>query len=182
MLSLQGMLKEQNVMITNLQKRSENGLYSLNWFSLFVVNIFSSSNKKLNIFIFLQSLKLSAPVYGLDILYFEIPHWAAVFMPLCNPITYQLIMLESCSNRQKSDSIFQFSMKEFFSSFGLWVFVGDIVNGVGLGHFLLLKLLGPWSQLHKGSILLKCLLEARINSESFDPLMDFLRFLVEKFR
>ena len=75
-------------MITNLQKRSENGLYSLNWFSLFVVNIFSSSNKKLNIFIFLQSLKLSAPVYGLDILYFEIPHWAAVFMPLCNPITY----------------------------------------------------------------------------------------------
>ena len=60
--------------------------------------------------------------------------------------------------------------------------MGDIVNGVGLGHFLLLKLLGPWSQLHKGSILLKCLLEARINSESFDPLMDFLKFLVQKFR
>jgi len=59
--------------------------------------------------------------------------------------------------------------------------VGDVVNGVGLGHFLL-KLLGPWSQLHKGSILLKCLLEARINSESFDPMIDFLRFLVEKFK
>jgi len=33
MLSLQCMLKEQNAMITNLQKTSEHGLYSLNWFS-----------------------------------------------------------------------------------------------------------------------------------------------------
>ena len=102
---------------------------------MFVVNIFSSSNKKLNIFIFLQSLKPSAPVYGLDISYFEIPHWAAVFMPLCNPITHQLIMLESCSSPQKTCHIFQFAIKEFFSSFGLWVFVGDVVNGVGLGNF-----------------------------------------------
>jgi len=46
----------------------------------------------------------------------------------------------------------------------------------------LLKLLGACSQLQKGSILLKCLLEARINSELFDPLIDFLRFLVQTFR
>ena len=136
-------------MITNLQKRSENGLYSLNWFSLFVVNIFSSSNKKLNIFIFLQSLKLSAPVYGLDILYFEIPHWAAVFMPLCNPITYQLIMLESCSNPQKTHRSSSLQWNNFFSSFGLWVSVGDVANGVGLGHFFV-EVIGPFIPIAQG--------------------------------
>jgi len=40
-------------------------------------------------------------------------------------------------------------MKKFFSSFGLWVFVGDVANGVGLGHFFV-EVIGPFIPIAQG--------------------------------
>jgi len=53
-----------------------------------------------------------------------------------------------------------------------WVFVGDVVSGVGLGGF--------WPSLSGLSILLKFLLETRLKSKSCKPLNYFLVFLVKK--
>jgi len=57
--------------------------------------------------------------------------------------------------------------------------VGDVTSGIGLGLFWL-RLLGPELQPLDGSILLKYLLETRLKSESFEPLIGFLAFLVQK--
>jgi len=45
---------------------------------------------------------------------------------------------------------------------------------------ILAQVTWPWAQPQEGSILLKFLLETRLGSESFEPLISFLAFLVQK--
>jgi len=63
-------------------------------------------------------------------------------------------------------------LKNNFLVGGLQFFVIDIISGGLLGH------LGPGLELLDGSILLNFLLEARLQSESFDTLDDLLGFWV----
>jgi len=70
-------------------------------------------------------------------------------------------------------------VKKVFRFWFSCFFVGDVTSGIGLGLFWL-RLLGPELQPLDGSILLKYLLETRLKSESFEPLIGFLAFLVQK--
>ena len=62
-------------------------------------------------------------------------------------------------------------MKNKFLGFGFLFFVGDVISGVGLG--LLAGVIGPWAQLLDRSILLKFLVDTRLKSKSFEPLIGF---------
>jgi len=53
------------------------------------------------------------------------------------------------------------------------------VSGVGFWTFWL-RLPGPWPQRKGGYISLKFVLETRPESESFEPLINFVAFLVQK--
>ena len=57
--------------------------------------------------------------------------------------------------------------------------MSDVISEVVLGSFWLM-LPGPGRQPLGGSISLKFSLETRLESESFEPLIDFLAFLVQK--
>jgi len=57
-----------------------------------------------------------------------------IFAPLCNSITRQSIVLESCSNPEKAQQVFQFAMKKC-SVLGFVFFVGEVISEVGLGLF-----------------------------------------------
>jgi len=57
--------------------------------------------------------------------------------------------------------------------------VSDVISEVVLGSFWL-KLPGLWPQPLGPSVSLKFSLETRLKSESFEPLIDFLAFLVQK--
>ena len=59
-----------------------------------------------------------------------------------------------------------------------WIFVGDIISGIGFRPFCL-RLPGP--QPLDGIFWPKFLLETRLESESFEPLIGFLVFLLQKF-
>ena len=61
-----------------------------------------------------------------------------------------------------------------------WIvsFVGDVTNEVGLRPFWL-RLSGPGLQLVDGIFWLNFLLETKIDSKSFEPLIGFLAFLVQ---
>ena len=50
------------------------------------------------------------------------PAWTAIFAPQCNYITCQSIVLESCSNPQKTQQVFKSAMTKKFG-FGLQVFL-----------------------------------------------------------
>jgi len=58
-------------------------------------------------------------------------------------------------------------------------FVSDIISGVGLGRFWL-RLSSPGPQQQEGNTALKFLVETSLKSESFEPLIEFLTFLVQK--
>jgi len=62
---------------------------------------------------------------------------------------------------------------------GLVFFGGAVISGVGLSHFGPLHQ-APRPKLLDGSIIM-FLLETRLKSESFGPLIDFPGFWVEKF-
>ena len=78
---------------------------------------------------------------------------------------------KSLKRRGKSSSLH--SKKNFLLG-GFVFFVSDVISGGLLGH------LGPGRQPLGGSILLKILLETRLQSESFDTLDDLLGFRVQK--
>ena len=56
--------------------------------------------------------------------------------------------------------------------------MSDVISGVGFWPFWL-RLPGPGANFQKVSISLKFLLETRLESESFEPLISFLAFLVQ---
>jgi len=58
-------------------------------------------------------------------------------------------------------------------------FLGDVVSGIGFWPFWI-RLLGPGPKLLHGSISLRILLETRLESKFFEPLIDFLGFWVQK--
>jgi len=57
--------------------------------------------------------------------------------------------------------------------------VGDVTSGIGLGIFWP-RLSDPGTQLQAGSVSLKFLLEPRLKSKYFKPLIGFLMMLVQK--
>ena len=63
-------------------------------------------------------------------------------------------------------------------SFDFVLFVGDVISGICFRPFWL-KLLGFWLD---GIFRLKFLLETMLESKSFEPVMGFLAFLVQKLR
>jgi len=73
-------------------------------------------------------------------------------------------MLEICSIPQKTKQVC--NEKKIFS-----FFVSDIISEVGFW---------PRAQLLDGSISLKFSLKTRLESESYEPLIDVLVFLVQK--
>jgi len=58
--------------------------------------------------------------------------------------------------------------------------VGDIINGIGFRPFWP-RLSGPGIQPQGGSISLKFSVETRLKYESFEPLIDFLAFPVQRY-
>jgi len=76
-------------------------------------------------------------------------------------------------------SLLACTRKKKFLLRGCGFFVSDIISGGLLGH-LGPTLPGPGRQPLGGSILLKFLLETRLQSESFDTLDDLLGFRVKK--
>ena len=59
---------------------------------------------------------------------------ADIFALLSNSITHQLIVLESCSNPQKTWQVFKSAMKKKFLGFGFFV-SSDIIVRKAFGHF-----------------------------------------------
>jgi len=59
--------------------------------------------------------------------------------------------------------------------------VGGVISRVGFRPFWL-RLPDPGPQLQEGNILLTFLVETRLKSESFEALVGFLEFLVQKLR
>jgi len=63
---------------------------------------------------------------------------------------------------------------------GLGFIVGDVTSGAGFRPFSL-RLRDHAPQLLDGIFLFKFLLETRLESESFEPLIGFLAFLVQSY-
>ena len=108
---------------------------------------------------------------SLSVVFGEIP-----YSVLSNSTTHQQIVLESCSNPIHSVTL---HWKKNWGS-GFHFFAGDFVSGVGFGHFGSRRLLAPGPKPLDGSISLKFLLETRLESESFEPLIDLLVFWFQK--
>ena len=70
-------------------------------------------------------------------------------------------------------------MKNKLESFGFCFFVGDVISGIGFKTSWL-TLPGPGPQPLDIIFLLNFILETRLESESFEPLIGFLAFLVHK--
>jgi len=102
--------------------------------------------------------------------------WVTIFVPLCNSITRQSIVLESCSNPKKMWQVCMSAMKK--SILVLLFFVSDVISSWVLA--ILAQVTWRWAQPQAGNISLKFLLETRLESESFEPLIGFLTFLVQK--
>jgi len=83
-------------------------------------------------------------------------------------------VVESCSNPQKTWQVFESALKIIY-----FFFLSDIIRSVGF-RFGWLKLFGPRPKLLDGSISLKFSLETRPESNSFETLIGFLRFQVQK--
>ena len=81
-------------------------------------------------------------------------------------------MLDSST---KTRQVFESALKKIGV---LGFFISDIISGVCFWPFWL-KLPGPGPKLLDGSISLKFLLETRLESKSFEPLIGFLRFQVQ---
>jgi len=60
----------------------------------------------------------------------------AYFSCLTNPIAPQWIMVESCSNRQKTWQVFESAMKKKIFGFGFRFFVSDVMSKAGFWSFL----------------------------------------------
>jgi len=69
--------------------------------------------------------------------------------------------------------------QKYFFGFGFHFFVSDIVSGEGFWKFWI-RLLSPGPKPVDGSFLIKFLLETRLESESFEPFIDFLGFWDQK--
>jgi len=86
------------------------------------------------------------------LLYFEITHWDAIFLPLCNSITHQPVQtLRRCGK----------SFRLHWELRILFFFVGDVITGVGFRPF---RLRFPGSEWHllDGMVWPKFLLETRL--------------------
>jgi len=105
--------------------------------------------------------------------YQEISLKPAVFACLTNDIAPPLIALESCSNLQKIRQVGK-SLVGYCR-----IFVSDIISEVVFGPFWLM-FAWPKAQLLGQSVSLKFSLETKLESESFEPLIDFLAFLGQK--
>jgi len=86
-------------------------------------------------------------------------------VPLTNSITCLSIVLESCSNRWKTQQVFEYVL-------GFSFFVSVVISEVGVWPFqLMLPGLGPNDFVQ---ILSKFSFETRLDSKSFEPMDDFL--------
>jgi len=88
---------------------------------------------------------------------------------------HPLIAPESCSNLQEVQHVFESALKK---NFWFRFFVSDVISEVDFWPFWLM--LPGLAQPLDGSISLKFSLETRLESESFEPLINFLTFLVQK--
>jgi len=87
-------------------------------------------------------------------------------VPLCNSITRQPIVLESCSKPQRLSNFSVLHSKIFFSVLGFTFFVDDIISEIDLGLFgqgywalsinhnreVLHKFTGNWAKINLGKI------------------------------
>jgi len=65
-------------------------------------------------------------------------------MPLCNSITHQSIVLESCSNPEETQQVLELAMRKIFLVLGFRFFLSDFISEVGLWPFwFMLPGLGP---------------------------------------
>jgi len=74
--------------------------------------------------------------------------------------------------------VFQ-GLKRIFLVGGYGFFVTDVISSYGI---ILAHVAWPRAQLLGQSVLLKFSLGTRLESESFEPLIDFLAYLVQKLR
>jgi len=94
------------------------------------------------------------------------------------------IMLESCSTTETDLPVFYSALEKIILVGGCRFFVSDVISEVVFGSFWLMF---PGLQLQRNtfaqplgrSVSLKFSLETRLESESFEPLIDFLAFLVQ---
>ena len=107
----------------------------------------------------------------------KIMHWADTFTPLTNSITCYSIVVESCSNPQ-TWQVFESAMKKT-NGFGFQVFC-EWPHNWGSFTGILAHVIWPRVQPLDRSILLKFPLETRLESQTLEPLIDFLTFLVQK--
>jgi len=87
-------------------------------------------------------------------------------------------VLESCTNTPQKRDVFESAMDKIFLVLCFEFFASDIVSGVDFWPFRH-RLLVLAQQLN-GNISLKFLLETKQESESFEPLICLLAFLVQK--
>jgi len=115
-----------------------------------------------------------------NISYLDFSLKPVVFGCLANAIAPPPIALEGCSNPQNSARLLVCTRKKFFLVGGCWFFVSDVI----MKKFwaILAPVTWPRVQLLGQSISLKILLKTRLESESFQSLIDFLAFLVQKLR
>jgi len=83
---------------------------------------------------------------------------------------------ETCSNPQKTCQVFESALKK---NIGFGFIVSDTMTRVGYWP-LYLRLFAPGPKPLDGNISLKFVLENRLEHESFQPLIDFLGFWIQK--
>jgi len=89
------------------------------------------------------------------------------------------IALESCSNPQKIRQVFSSALKNIFFDWGLQIFC-EWCHKWSSFRAILAHVTWPMTQPLCQIISLNFSLETRLESESFQPLIDFLAFLVQK--
>jgi len=122
-------------------------------------------------------LTLWEPAYDIVVFRFWSKKWQFL-VALTNALAPPPIVLESCSRAQTDRPVFQMALEKIF-----WLGVADFCewrhNWSSFG-IILAHVAWPRAQLLGQSVLLKFSLETRLESESFQPLIDFLAFLGQK--
>jgi len=89
-----------------------------------------------------------------------------------------MILLDGCSIPQKTPQVIESSLQQIFLVLDFFFFMSYIINRVGVWSFCL-RSPGPGPKLLDGSVLLKFVLETRLESKFFEPVIDFLRVRVQ---